>query len=263
VNILKTGNLIYEMGMVGDDVSTGRVMDAIDYIERQWNGIDPWCGGAEMWRYNRQAMFTMMKGLEALQIDLLDLDGDGTPETDWFGEVAQHLIGTQNPDGSWPGDCWAGPVMSTAWALLTLEKAVPTFDIKVPVDVKPTSCPNPLNVTSKGVLPVAILGTADMDVTTIDPATVLLVGASPLRWNIQDVATPYEPFVDKPLDAYACNEYGPDGYVDLVFHFGTQAVVAAIGPVSDGDVLILSLTGNLYDGTPIVGEDVVKIIKKK
>jgi len=135
--------------------------------------------------------------------------------------------------------------------------------IPVPVDIKPTSCPNPLNVTSKGVLPVAILGTADLDVTTIDPATVRLEGVAPLRWSYEDVATPYEPFLGKPLDPYACNEYGPDGYLDLVFHFDTQAVAAALGPVSDGDVLMLMLTGNFFDGRAIAGEDVVKIINKK
>jgi hypothetical protein len=31
-----------------------------------------------------------------------DLDGVGEPEHDWLAEVAQHLIDTQNPDGSWP-----------------------------------------------------------------------------------------------------------------------------------------------------------------
>jgi hypothetical protein len=269
VNIYKTGNLLYEMGLVGDNASTQRVKDAVDYIERQWYGSDSyWCGSnIGQWRDNRQAMFAMMKGLESLGIEMLDLNNDGVAETNWFDEVAGHLIETQNVDGSWPWDCWANPVMSTAWALLTLEKAVPAFEIQVPVDVKPTSCPNPLNVTSKGVVPVAILGTENLDVTTIDPASVKLVEeVAPLRWSLEDVAAPFIPFVDKPLDAYACTMAGPDGYMDLVFHFNTQAVVEAIGMVSDGDVLKLMLTGNLMEeegGTPIVGEDVVKILKKK
>jgi len=37
VNILKTGNLLFEMAFVGDDADTPRVMDAVDYIERHWN----------------------------------------------------------------------------------------------------------------------------------------------------------------------------------------------------------------------------------
>ena len=41
----------------------------------------------------------------------------------------------------------------------------------VALDIMPQSCPNPLNAKSKGVLPVAILGTRgtpDFDVSTID-----------------------------------------------------------------------------------------------
>ncbi len=39
--------------------------------------------------------------------------------------------------------------------------------------------------------------------------------------------------------------------------------VAALGPDSDGDVLVLQLTGNLLDETGIMGEDVVVILKKR
>ena len=40
------------------------------------------------------------------------------------------------------------------------------------VDIKPRIFPNSRNVKSKGVLPVAILGTASFDTTTFDPPTV-------------------------------------------------------------------------------------------
>jgi len=267
LNILKTGNLIYEFGLVGDDASTPRLMDAVDYIERHW--FDP--GGCDVgWRDHRQAMFTMMKGLEALGIDMLDLDGDSFPEHDWFQEVALHLIATQNPDGSWPGDCWAGDIMSTAWALLTLEKAVPTFEIPVAVDIKPASCPNPFNMGEKGLLPVAFAGTPDLDVTQIDPGTVRLyyldpdMAVSPLRWSMEDVTTPYEPYRGKQ-SAYDCNACGPDGYLDLGLKFSAQEVAAMLGPIADGDVLVLTLTANLkeeFGGTPLVGEDVIRILMK-
>jgi len=259
VNILKTGNLIYEMGLVGDTAETPRVQDAVDYIERHWS--DPGSGGAG-WRDHRQAMFAMMKGLQAMGVDFLDLDGDGVAEHDWFAEVAQHLLDTQNPDGSWPADYWADALMSTAWALITLEKGVPTFEIPVALDIRPTSCPNPLNVGAKGVVPVAILGTADFDVTQVDPATVTLAGVPPLRWTLEDVATPFEPLLGKEA-ADECTTAGPDSVLDLTFKFDALALAAALGPVTDGDVLVLSLEGNLleeFGGTPIVGEDVVVII---
>jgi hypothetical protein len=132
----------------------------------------------------------------------------------------------------------------------------------VAADVKPTGCPNPLNVGSKGVLPFAILGTGDFDVTTIEPSTVTLGGVAPLRWNIEDVATPYEPFVGK-TDPYQCNTLGPDGYLDIVFKFDTEEITAALGEVNDGEVFLLQLGGELQDGTPISGEDVVIIRKAK
>jgi hypothetical protein len=135
----------------------------------------------------------------------------------------------------------------------------------VPVDIKPQSCPNPLNVNKKGVLPVAILGTEHLDATTIDPASVRLEGVAPLRWSWEDVATPYEPFIGKG-DAYDCNECGPDGLLDLTLKFDAQEIVEALGEVSDGDVLVLRLTGSLmedFGGAPFVGEDVVVILKKK
>jgi len=137
--------------------------------------------------------------------------------------------------------------------------------LPVAVDIKPGSCPNPLNVRSRGVLPVAVLGTEDFDVTLIDPASVSLAGVAPLRWAMEDVATPYEPFIGKELDPFSCTTEGQDGYMDLTLKYDTQEVVAALGDVNDGDVLALQLTGNLMDefgGTPILGEDVVVILDK-
>jgi hypothetical protein len=112
------------------------------------------------------------------------------------------------------------------------------------------------------VVPVAILGTEDFDVMQLDPATVLLEGIAPLRWAYDDVATPYEPFLDKE-DAYDCNEMGPDGFADLTIKYNAQELVAALGDVEDGEVLVLTLEGNLrveYGGNPIIGKEVVLII---
>ncbi len=135
--------------------------------------------------------------------------------------------------------------------------------VEVAIDIKPESCPNPLNVKGKGVLSVAILGTEDFDVTEVDPLTVLLEGVAPLRWDLEDVATPYEPFLGKE-DCMDCTTDGPDGYQDLTFKFDTQEIVDALGEVNDGDCLVLELTGELFEGTPIdiKGEDVMLIIKK-
>ena len=110
---------------------------------------------------------------------------------------------------------------------------------------------------------MAILGTADFDVTEIDPATVQLAGVAPLRWDFEDVATPYEPFTGKQDCTVDCTEMGPDGYMDATLKFDTQEVIAALGEaVQDGACIVVQLTGNLrasVGGTEIVGEDLIRI----
>jgi hypothetical protein len=268
VNILKTGNLVYEFGLVGDSKASQRLLDAVDYIERHWfDNTDPGWG----WPNNPadyQAMFTTMKGLEAMGIDKLDLDGDTVPEYDWFADFVNVLVSQQASDGSWPWCNWGNDVACTSWALLTLEKAVPSLAVDVSLDIKPGSCPNPFNLKDKGVLPVAIAGTAEFDVTQIDPATIKLywtdadLAISPLRWALEDVATPFEPFRNKPIDAYACHTLGADGIMDLSMKFSSPSLASILPGVTKGDVIVLVLTGNLkeeFGGKPIIGEDVVRI----
>ncbi len=153
-----------------------------------------------------------------------------------------------------------GAVFEQQMIWITVE-APPQDALAVPLDIKPRSCRNPLNVKSKGVLPVAILGTEDFDVSQIDPTTVTLEGVAPLRWSTEDVATPFEPYLGKE-EAYDCTEDGPDGFDDLTLKFKTRQIVAALGEVSHGDVLVLKISGNLWDGTAFEGEDVVVILKK-
>jgi len=127
----------------------------------------------------------------------------------------------------------------------------------VDIDIKPQSCPNPLNVGNQGVLPVAILGSEDFDVGMIDVASIRLEGVAPIRSNYEDVATPV-------IDGQECecSTEGPDGYLDLTLKFKTQRIVEAIGDVNDGDELVLELTGLLHDDTPITGADCI-IIRAK
>jgi hypothetical protein len=195
-----------------------------------------------------------------------DADGDGvcdavdncvyTPnpgqeDADWdgVGDACDNCVSTPNP-GQEDSD---GDGIGDACDIL-----------EIPADIKPGSCPNPFNVANKGVLSVAILGTDSLDVMQIDPVTVLLEGIAPLRWAWEDVATPFVPFIGK-MGAYDCNECGPDGQMDITLKYKVQEVVAALGEVNDGDVLVLELTGNLreeFGGTPFIGEDVVLILKK-
>jgi hypothetical protein len=113
-----------------------------------------------------------------------------------------------------------------------------------------------------GVIPVAILGGEDYDLNQIDLDSIHLLGIQPLRWSIEDVATPYEGLL---ADAYDCHELGGDGYPDLVLKFLAKEVSLALGEVNDGDVILLELTGWIDSesgGYEFHGSDVVKILKK-
>ena len=138
--------------------------------------------------------------------------------------------------------------------------------IPVYVDIKPGSCPNPLNKKSKGVLPVAVLGTEDFNVTNIDPETIQLnrscagcEGVAPIRWSYEDVATP---FTGELCD---CHDLDGDGILDLTLKFSTQDLVEKLNlcPL-DGQTIPLTITGNLKEengGTPIEGEDCIWVLK--
>ena len=146
---------------------------------------------------------------------------------------------------------------------------VPIEDISygqpVFVDIKPGSCPNPLNLKLKGVLPVAILGTEEFDVASIDPASIRLSKegvegeVAPLRWSYEDVATPFE---GELCDCWDLND---DGYMDLTIKFKAQEVVNTLElDENAGETIHLTLKGNLVgagpeEGTPIQGQDCVRI----
>jgi hypothetical protein len=144
--------------------------------------------------------------------------------------------------------------------------------IEVPVDIKPESCPNALNVKRKGLMSVAVVGTPTFDVTQVDPLSLTLAGVPIVLldepFEFEDVATPQLPFVGKE-DCDDCNELGPDGILDLTVKFDNQEVIQALetlfGTLEDGQCLVVPLEGFLKQGTPpprIIGEDVVLIIKR-
>ncbi|MHC4477295.1 MAG: hypothetical protein ACYTEL_16735 [Planctomycetota bacterium] len=135
----------------------------------------------------------------------------------------------------------------------------------IDLDIKPGSCPNPFNLGSRGVLPVAVLGTAEFDVNSIDPASVRLAGVPALRSSLEDVAAPVT-----DANECDCNQPGPDGHADLTLKFKTPEIVDAIAfMVGEGEygildsepvVLVLTITAKLYDGTPIEGADCVVLV---
>jgi len=110
--------------------------------------------------------------------------------------------------------------------------------IGMDIDVKPGSDDNPINLKSRGVIPVAILGSSKVDVSKVDGKSVRC-GPGEARpahggGHIEDV--------------------NGDGAEDLVLHFRAQD--AGLGS-SDTHVI---LVGQLTDGTPIEGADSISIV---
>jgi hypothetical protein len=135
-------------------------------------------------------------------------------------------------------------------------------EIEVAVDIKPRNCPNRLYVKNRGVVKVAILGSEDFDVMSVDPSTIQIDGVSPFNYKLKDVATPYDSD-NMQGDCRDCTRKGRDGFLDLELKFKNKDIVKAIGKVNNGDCLVLNLTGANFDGTAIFGDDVVRIQKKK
>lgn len=99
-------------------------------------------------------------------------------------------------------------------------------------------------------MPIAILGTEEFDVSTIDPTSIRIAEVAPIRSGYEDVATP----IAEP-DVYECTTDGADGFTDLILKFKTQDIVEALGEVNDGEMIELQLTGVLFDETSIEGAD--------
>ena len=136
VNELRTSSLILQMTFVGDNPSAPRLQNALDYVESHWRDRDNDPG----WGYGQhpasyQTMYSLRKSLDYSGVDLIDSDGDGIRDDDWYSQnspaspaptLASVIIAQQNTDGSWPGRCRYGDsVMCSTWALLTLEKVQP------------------------------------------------------------------------------------------------------------------------------------------
>lgn len=114
----------------------------------------------------------------------------------------------------------------------------------ITIDIKPGSDPNSINLRSKGVVPVALLSTAEFDATTIleSGGVVYFAGAIAIRLNIEDV--------------------DGDGIDDVICHFRTQELDLDENS-TDGGVEIGSYDPIVDDIVPsLVGNDTVNIVPK-
>jgi len=112
--------------------------------------------------------------------------------------------------------------------------------IQVAIDIQPNTNENTINLKSKGVVPVAILGSSEFDATTVDFFSVLF---GPGEAQVAH---------KKP---HSHEDVNGDGYLDTILHFDISNIGATEGTTE------LCLVGKTTGGTQIEGCDTV-IIKQ-
>jgi hypothetical protein len=117
-----------------------------------------------------------------------------------------------------------------------------TPTVEVAIDIKPGSDPNSINLSSAGVIPVAILSSDTFDATTVDPDTVSFAGARVKMVGKSGKYLAHE------------EDVNGDGLVDLMCQ-----VVTADFMIEEGESVAV-LEAETYDDTPIHGEDNVRIV---
>jgi hypothetical protein len=126
------------------------------------------------------------------------------------------------------------------------------WDSDVTVRITPQSVaagidiiPFRINPFNRGVIPVAVLGGENLDITQIDVTT--------LNFGAAEAACRHD-----LTDEWSCNEHledvNVDGFTDLMLHFETLQSGIVCGDTES------TLNGSLLDGTPIEGTDTFETV---
>jgi hypothetical protein len=113
------------------------------------------------------------------------------------------------------------------------------FGLQAGVDIKPGDDSNQINLRSRGKTPVAILSTAALDASAINPLTVTVAGA---------------PVILKPngTPMSSLEDINGDGLLDLVVHVST----AALQPQFGNECVV---EGTTFNGQFVWGIDTIAL----
>lgn len=184
-------------------------------------------------------------------------------QTPFYYDASQGnlLWNINNPEGlqpSWRNDWFFSPNASVfgfgtgPTAIVPLGGLVTEFTMlpadPIPLDIKPGSDTNPVNLKSRGVLPVAVLSTDEFDALDLDVDTLLLGDSSLIR----EGGTAASPLRSSEEDVNA------DGLPDLTLKFSMRDLVGdgAFGELTQAGFL----TGKTLGGADIAGVDAIRIV---
>jgi len=208
---------------------------ALDYVAGMNAGTYPNFGYTD-WRLpNRKDFFSLIDHSQY---------NPALPEGHPFTNVQDTRYWSSTTYASYLGYAWIAPI----WygVVLADDKSGSSYVwpvrgnkpiLNVGIDIKPGSFPNPINLESKGNVPVAILSSPTFDAATVDRGTVEFAGAPGL------------PIGGSPEDVNG------DGLIDVVLHFETQDL--DLQP----DDTEACLTGKTLSGQEFKGCDSVNIVK--
>lgn len=157
----------------------------------------------------------------------------------WFNDTFIWTASTEKMKTDYLGDVYLATQYSVATFIdyragTDYTYNPPASSIRIDLDIKPGGNPNNINLSSRGVVPVAVLTTQSFDARDVDPKTLLFAEAAPVRCNRADVEN--------------------DGDLDLLCHFQTHDL--HLNP----DATTATLTGATYHGEKIEGADSIRIV---
>ena len=240
----------YTISVTVEDDDTGSDSDATSVTV---NNVDPVIGGiADFEIFSGQIAdftvgFTDQGTLDTHSTTVIWLGGEGTgvttvaqgagsgsiTATQLYYEPGDYVVTVTVTDDDGGSD-------DTSFTLTV--KRVP-----ITIDVKPGSDVNPLNLNGNGVVPIAILGSALLDVTTLRPETAL---AGVTGDELVDFA--------EPQHNGHFEDVNGDAITDYVFHFREFELGV---PIETAPLTILPIFLTIEDTTGVhfIGQDDVRI----